>query len=213
MAELDPAKRAQLEKMGVGVLAVVFLMVFLTGPAKTLGLFGGSAPAVAPAPAAVPAEPAAFDPMPAASAPAAMTRAPAASGTPAVPGLTGEPRFAAQGVRSPFESQLPQPEPEVVAVDPSAAGGPAVVAEEPPVEPPILTVQGIVWGDGAPPKAIIDRQVYDIGDTLTDGAAIHAIDAAGVIVEYHGLFWRIVSGSSIAEELDSSAVERVAERR
>jgi hypothetical protein len=182
---MDPAKRAQFEKFGVIGLSVVFLFVFLTGPAKSLGLFGSAqpaAPAVAQpaATATVVVEPG----MTPAQAVAAQVR-PAAGVAEAAqqPGLIGNPIYTAQALRNPFESQLPKPPAPVQPVNPLATATP-VDPPKPVVEPPRLVVQGIIWG-GPKPQAIINDLLYGIDDTVK-GAKILSIDEEGVTAEFQG---------------------------
>ena len=205
---MDAVKRAQLEKYGVAGLGVVFLIVFLTGPAKSLDLFKSSpSPATESVPMSQP-----LSILMERSRQRGEVSVEAAIPAPAVPGLIGTPLFTAHaGLRSPFKNQLPVPEPEV-AVEPALTGGDPEVVVSAPIDPPAIAVQGVVWGS-ARPKAIIDHHVYGLGDAPAEGASIIAIDAAGLIVEFEGAFWRYAAGSSIPEALDASAVESVAQRR
>lgn len=54
----------------------------------------------------------------------------------------------------------------------------------PPAAAPSPAIQGLMWG-GARPQAVIDGEVYTIGDTV-QGATIVAIDRAGITGEFQG---------------------------
>ena len=163
------AKKTQMETIGVAALSAVFLVVLVTGPLKPV-LFGrrssGPHPA-APAPSRAPAP----------GHPAAA--APPAAATPAQP---QEPAaYQAANVRDPLRSQLPSLQPKTPQVS-SASAAPLA----PPSPPrPTLQVQGVVWG-GSTPRAIIDGEVYHVGD-IVQGCRIVAIDSTGVTVDFGGL--------------------------
>ncbi len=95
---MDASKRAQLEKYGVAGLGVVFLVVFLTGPAKSLGLFKSSTSSVTePVSMSLPLG-AMMERSRQRSEVAVQPVVPA----PSVPGLTGTPLYTAQDQRSPL---------------------------------------------------------------------------------------------------------------
>jgi len=92
--------------------------------------------------------------------------------------------YTAHGLRDPFEALLPAA-PEAVP----QGSAPATVAAKPelappPAPPPILHVQGLLWG-GRTPQAIIGHDVYAVGDVVA-GATIVAIDHRGVGVNHQG---------------------------
>ena len=59
---------------------------------------------------------------------------------------------------------------------------PAVVEPEAEVGLPALRVDGMIWGS-ARPQAIIDGEVYDVGDVVKE-AEIIGIDRKGVVLFY-----------------------------
>jgi len=60
---------------------------------------------------------------------------------------------------------------------------PQVVREV--VQPPSLTIQGVIWG-ADDPRAIIDEQVVSKGDILPEGIEILDISSSGVKILYRG---------------------------
>jgi hypothetical protein len=107
------------------------------------------------------------------------------------PAVTGEaapsePLYTAQALRDPFDSLLlkqapaPEPPPQPV-VDAASVQAPAV---PPPVSPPSVVLQGIVWG-GPEPLAIINHQVFRLGQTV-GGSKIVRIDRQGVTLDVNG---------------------------
>lgn len=93
--------------------------------------------------------------------------------------------YTALGLRDPFESQLPLPEPEP-ELGPAVSQEPEAVIEAPkaPVTPPEIDVDGIVSG-GAIPQAVIQAKVVRVGDTIA-GARIAKITKEGVEVVFEG---------------------------
>ena len=210
---MDQAKRAMLERYGAAVLGIAFLVVFLTGPAKTLRLFG-SAPASTPA---LPVKkPQSLTEMmaqhrgmesPVIERSSDNGQAKAASAT----SLRGAPVYTAHNLRNPLMSLLPKP-PETPSQ--AAAPMPYATATQPAMPmhaaPPHLTIQGVIWG-GAQPQAIVDRRVYTLGDSLAPSGKIVAIDVSSLTLEFDGAFWRYRAGSSAPEAVASPVVERAAE--
>lgn len=95
---------------------------------------------------------------------------------------SAEPGYRAHGFRDPFKSYLPKPRPPVAA-SPGVERAPDMRAA-PVSPPPDLHLEGVLWG-GPEPKAIIDQEVYGLGDVV-QGATITAIGPEGVRVEAQG---------------------------
>lgn len=174
---MNGGKKAALEKRVVLGLAAVFVVVFVMGPLRSLGLF-----------------------RPRAGVPAAggtgIERVKVAR---PVAGLLREgwekvdqqqvvetttapqavPAYTAFEARNPFKSLLPVP--QVLAQNAQAD---VSAVQEASAPPPQLHVEGLVWG-GDRPKAIIDGRVYSLEDTVA-GAKILAIDRGGVTIEHLG---------------------------
>jgi hypothetical protein len=186
---MDAAKKSQAEKIAVAALGGVFVIVFLTGPAKSLGLFGGSG-ASAPAPVehvtiSRPlgelighARQMTVDQLAEAQHPA---------------GAAEERKrlFAAQELRDPFKSWIPDP---VAEVEPAGLAGVdnGTEQDEEPWTPPEIVVQGLLWG-AAKPKVIIDNEVYNVGEAI-EGMQIVAVDRNGMTVEHGDSWWRYAPG-------------------
>ena len=110
--------------------------------------------------------------------------------------------YTAEGVRDPLASLLTGPAPQ--PMPPSVtAGGPATPGEAP--KPPAVTIQGIIVGER--PQAIIDRMLYQVGDTVQGVARIVAIDRAGVTMEVQG-FRFLVSPTGAATLVNRVGGER-----
>ena len=79
----------------------------------------------------------------------------------------------------PFKSLLPEPKPEVY---------PGIgQVEQTKVEPPSITISGILWGTDMP-EAIIDGEVYKVGDTLKNvDARLYKIENNKLFVFYEGM--------------------------
>ena len=90
--------------------------------------------------------------------------------------------YDAEGLRDPMKSLLPQP--AVVQMS-SPQGQKSVAAPPPAPTAPTGALQGMVWGTGSAPHAIIDGEVYRVGDMMK-GAKIVAITPDGVTVETQG---------------------------
>ena len=88
--------------------------------------------------------------------------------------------YTAERMRDPMESLLPAREPSSLAQP--AAVAPRVLA---PTQPPGLTrLEGMVWSAGKR-QAIIDGEVYKVGDSV-GGGVILDIDRAGVTIRMPG---------------------------
>ncbi len=88
--------------------------------------------------------------------------------------------YTADGTRDPFVSLLP-----TVEARPMARSDRVVPSGSPPmVSAPSVNLEGVVWG-GPRPQAVIDGEVYDLGDVV-QGARITAIDRQGVTGELQG---------------------------
>src|SRR5262245_62000341 len=192
---MDPAKQAKMEKVGVLALGAVFVIVFLTGPAKTLGLFG---PPRAAAPA--PAQDTVAITQPLGDM---LSQSRRASSDPSIEDvaeasvkreLTGEPLYTASALRNPFENQLPKPEPPASAQN-LGPNPEDLEPEREPIEPPHLSVQGVIWG-GPKPQAIINDLLYGMNDVVK-GARIVSIDDEGVTVDYEGETFHYTISSDI----------------
>lgn len=176
---MDAAKKAAREKQIVIGLVALFAVTFVMGPMKTLGWFKPR-----PGPASGMETVTISKPIgavmedfwkrvnpevgPEARGSTVGSEAPAA--------------YTAHKLRDPFKSLLPQ-----------ASGGAEDLRADPPVSPappppkrpaPELHVEGLVWG-GPTPSAIIDGEVYRVGDALQDDTII-AITRRGVTLEHEG---------------------------
>lgn len=76
--------------------------------------------------------------------------------------------------------------PDMVAAAEIALGAPFPPGQALGLPP--IAIQGLIWG-GASPRAIIDGQIYEIGDAI-DGARIVAIDREGLTVTLRGATFR-----------------------
>ena len=94
--------------------------------------------------------------------------------------------YTASAMRDPLQSLLPA---ESSAMPTTTADTTAMPAFQPPQPPPVLALQGVFWG-GAVPTAIINGEVYRIGDTVS-GATIRAIDRRGIELEFQGVSYRM----------------------
>jgi len=94
--------------------------------------------------------------------------------------------YKATGLRDPFE-------------EPFVKKGEAdekAVAKVFAAPPPVLIVQGLIWGGGIP-QAIINDNVVKLGDTI-QGAKIINITKDGVIVLFEGMQYNLSSPASSA---------------
>lgn len=96
-------------------------------------------------------------------------------------------QYTADALRDPLVSQLPSTMSQQVIVIPPENHAPMPQLEP---QPPTFTIEGVVWG-GPRPQAVIDGDVYDVGDTV-QGAKIMAIDRTGVTGTMQGrtIRWR-----------------------
>lgn len=178
---MDGAKKAQIEKRAVLVLAGVFLVVFIMGPMRSMGLFGSVRSVTAA-------------PIPTVAGVSVtksvggmlkdgwdkMGRQLDSVNTPGVEAPAPAPAYTAFDRRDPFKSYLPRP----TALDPQSATATAAPAQPPPPPPPQLRVEGLLWG-GPQPKAIINGRLYRVDDQV-QGVRILAINGGGVTVEHLG---------------------------
>ena len=100
---------------------------------------------------------------------------------PPAPQPAAEPLYTASAMRDPLQSLLPSEEPAAMSTTTDATATPMPQAPQPP---PVVALQGVFWG-GVAPTAIINGQVYGIGDTVS-GATIRAIDRRGIELEFQG---------------------------
>ena len=179
---MDVAKKEALEKKAVVVLAGVFVVIFAVGPLRRMGLFSRPAPAAGQGGAVAPTESVNVQPI------GAMVQAiwqKNSSGAPAQsqeePVTAAPPLYDAQNLRDPMQVLLPAPP---VPVAPIAGNpGSTQVATEPHLDPPpVLKVQGVVWG-GPDPKVIIDGRIYGVND-IVKGMRIVAIERGGMTVAH-----------------------------
>jgi len=98
------------------------------------------------------------------------------------PQPAAEPLYAASVMRDPLQSLLPAEGPEVMSTTTTDTTTPTPQA---PQLPPVVALQGLFWG-GPVPTAIINGEVYRIGDTVS-GATIRAIDRRGIELEFQGV--------------------------
>lgn len=178
---MDAVKKTKLEQGIVLGLAVLFGVIFVMGPMKSLPWFNRAAQA----PAQVQEKVNVSKPL------GAIFREQwdlpiqeePASPTPVLTERQLMPAYGANELRDPLRSLLP--EKQIVPVD----GVQDVVPQEevrlPPPPPPALRIRGIVWGGVTGPKALINDQVYGIGNEV-DGVTILSIDHHGVTVDYLG---------------------------
>lgn len=85
--------------------------------------------------------------------------------------------YTAEALRDPMVSVLPAPTPAAQEMPAGALEGKAAL-------PPAPVVQGLVWGGGRS-QALIDGQVYDVGDMIGQ-AKILAVTRQGVTVSIAG---------------------------
>ncbi len=97
--------------------------------------------------------------------------------------LTPPVEYTASNLRDPMASLLPKPE-EHPPVDVPAPVAQQQPTPPPPPKPPAVALEGILW-TSAGSKALIDGQVYSVGDHIKD-ATIVSIDRGGVVVDVQG---------------------------
>ncbi|PIQ83565.1 MAG: hypothetical protein COV75_06785 [Candidatus Omnitrophica bacterium CG11_big_fil_rev_8_21_14_0_20_63_9] len=178
MFSKDPNVKTRQEQMAVAGLSVVFVVVFLQGPARNLGWFRSR-----------PAQSAPLGPTGEISRSATdalrdyrqrMDAAIETGPAPVVERAQTAPRYTAHDLRNPFKSVIPEPPPKPIV----EADLVTPVAKPPPPPPPALDIQGLLWG-GELPQAIIGHQIYRVGDSI-GGMTIIDIDYRGITVDYHG---------------------------
>lgn len=182
---MDATKKSQLEQSAVVVLLGVFA-VTLIGALRGAGVFtrGGygvktsqGGPSILQAPSSVSTPPG----------------EPSVASSPSQP--PAQPTYTAQTLRDPLRSLLPPPpfnpnlpvQPPMTVSAPGLGMGPAESAR-----PLAIVVQGLVWG-GAEPRAIIDDEVYGVGDVV-NGATITAIAREGITLEQGGRTMAVTIG-------------------
>jgi hypothetical protein len=181
---MDAAKKVTIEKRIVIGLVVLFVVSFIMGPLRSLGLFGQrarGAEELLSAEAVNVAKPVGamlrqhwqqWIPPSEPETPARSADAPQAPAA-----------YTAGELRDPLKSLLPQP---------AAQQGQGEVSSVPleqahpssPSPPPALRVQGLLWGVPEP-RAIINDAVYGV-DEMVEGAKILSIDRRGVTVDHLG---------------------------
>lgn len=102
-------------------------------------------------------------------------------------------RYTASELRNPLKSLLPQDE---KATPPVASQGPQALPTSAgrPSALPRLVVEGVVWG-GVEPKAIINHEVYGVGDVV-EGAVVTSIQRDGVTLDVAGRTIRLTATRS-----------------
>ena len=99
-------------------------------------------------------------------------------------------------VVDPFVSALPSNE---IAVFDLENGEEPAHEQEPELDLSVFQVSGLVWGQAAP-KAIINDNVYGVGDEL-DGAKILNISKEGILFGYNNKKYLLNrDGSSVADK-------------
>ncbi|MBI1991863.1 MAG: hypothetical protein HYY90_06035 [Candidatus Omnitrophica bacterium] len=93
--------------------------------------------------------------------------------------------YTAASLRDPLRSLLPQGP----TLEPQSSASLPAMPERgvtPPMNlrPPTFAIQGLLWG-GREPKAIIDGEVYGVGDVV-QGATITSIGREGITVDLGG---------------------------
>jgi hypothetical protein len=88
--------------------------------------------------------------------------------------------YDASNLRDPFEGYIVRSE--------SLMSADEVSSIEVPFDPPELTIQGITWG-GAYPQAIIDNQVYRVGESVKEVKIIN-ISRDGLILSYQNRHYK-----------------------
>ena len=180
---MDTAKKAQLEKRAVLGLAGVFVVVFAMGPMRQMLPRSPAVPVAAEAPPIETVKVKSIGAMmqdihDTQTVPQAdPASAPAAPAAPAAPKL-----YASDTLRDPLLSLLPTPPPVLEPTE--AEMQQAAALQQPPLPPPELHIQGIVWG-GSSPKAIINGRVYSVNERV-DSCPIVAITRSGVTIEHEG---------------------------
>ena len=97
------------------------------------------------------------------------------------PQPSAEPLYTASAMRDPLQSLLPAQESAAMSATTDTT---MMSMPQAPQMPPSVALQGVFWGS-AVPTAIINGQVYGIGDTVS-GATIRAITRRGIELEFQG---------------------------
>lgn len=192
---MDAAKKTAVEQRIVIGLAGVFMVTFLMGPLRSLGVFSRPAPRGAAARVGVSQPPGVMMPQHWQQVDREVQALDSASPAGAA---AGSPRYTAQHLRDPLDSLLSKPaEPSALPM-PAADGQPSPASEVPKSSPPILSVQGVLWGQ-AEPQAIINDRVYSVDDQV-GGGTIVGIDHQGVVLDYQGelLSYRLPASAASA---------------
>ena len=195
MTAMDAPKKPDVEKRLITVLLCILGVSVFWG-LKNAGLI------TFPAPRSAPVQPVAVS----APAKATKTAKPGAhQGSPEVgprpPAVVSRQpdqwTYTAATLRDPLQSQLPgSKKPEVRPSQEGSGHGMASSAGE--VRLPTLTIQGLIWG-GPKPKAIIDNEVYGVGDVV-QGATITEIGREGITLELQGRTIRMAIARQLAQE-------------
>lgn len=186
---MDSARKTQIERWGVAGLLLV-LVVVLAPALRSLGIGARRAarmttPLIEPSSQpvsvleAIRRSPERMD--------AQVDQAVAGPALPRGPVI----QYTAQALRDPLVSLLPAEPPQDATGGPPSSG---TWTEDPLSSPPslpVFTVQGTIWG-GVRPQALIDRKVYEVGDTV-EGARILAIDWNGVTVDVRGTTFHLTT--------------------
>lgn len=179
---MNAQQKTQLEQRAVIGLALVFLAALLFGPARKM-LFPQQAKLPAPQLPATPVPGSLptlmkqyqdrLDPLMDEPEPVRLAASAAQIG------------YSAQYLRDPFLSLLPQESAAQIAERVAgAAASPYPAPPQRPTPPPVIKLQGVIWG-GPAPKAIVEGQLCGIGDVIK-GAKIVGIDRQGITIEHEG---------------------------
>ena len=199
---MEAAKKAQLERYGVAVLLVIFAFTLWSsfrgmggrGARKTVAQASGKSGSLSkPLPEAFQEH---WNAIERQAEPAPLPDAV----TPMAEGIG----YTAYELRDPLKSLLPEPAAPAVSASQYQT---LPEATNPPVAPPTLIVQGLVWG-GPNPQAIINGHVYGVGASV-EGATIRSIGRDGVVVECAGMTMHL----AMVKEAEPGALSRAAQWR
>ena len=177
---MDSAKKVDFEKKAVISLLGVFVIVLVVGPLRSMGLIkipvGASAKAASPVGSVKVTKPLgdmmrdSWDRMDPTKQDSMTSAAPAKAAA----------RYTAQDSRDPMKSLFP-----VELAHEAATSVKAVpVVEKKPDPPPMLLLNGIVWG-GPSPRVLINKKVYGVGDEV-QGVKVLMIQRGSIIVDHQG---------------------------
>ncbi|GEM_PF-3171129 len=172
-------RKAQLELIGVVALLVVlglFIQPLLKG-----GSSGSSTGAASPASLTATADAGSSTASGPAMAQESRRDGPTLFAAAQEPHL--DPSYTAGELRDPLKSLLPR-DADQSAAQPSYAN--QVPSQR---QPPLMNVQGVIWG-GKAPQAVIDGQVYGVGDTVKD-ARIVSITRNGITLDMGGMTFNV----------------------